>query len=334
MPVSHVSFTPGYDAVPATPGVLYAAERGRAPDPGGGIDGTSWGDAVTDLQWLIDTMFGQPDGVFGGEYTEIWIEGTLHPDPERWAAAIAPGDQEDGRNNSFVLKSGVKLYGGFGGTEYGEDADSEAARLEGRSRRAESGGELILESVLSGELPGVGKAYHVVVAAGISGVELHDLSIRGGYASEAGSKTGMMINGVEVNGRNGGGLYCSGGAAGGVVLENLLIEDNVAAENGGGAVLGGNPLLNKVSFVNNMARRGGGAHVAGNAAWSAVRFIDNLATVDGGGLYAGGNFTLNGGLFSGNYAGGSGGGAVITGTPDFTDVTWQGNVAAGGGGYN
>jgi hypothetical protein len=334
MPVNDVSFDPDYRAIPPMPGVLYVAERGRVKgstiydndgNPDGVADGTSWGRAVTDLQWVIDTKFD------GNTYTEIWVEGTVHP--ESWADDIEDSYRGDDRNKSFVLpaNSGVKIYGGFGGTETGTDAD------DGRSKRLKDGDDFLYESVLSGEIDG-GKVYHVVIAPGHTAnhPELHDLTISGGQASLHGS---IMVNEKVINGVYGGGLYGDGGV---IVLENLRIYDNKAAESGGGAYFCGgvDPQMDTVDFLNNMSNLGGGAYYENNGGsvttiWKDLRFLSNSGS-DGGGLWynsSGGTFILEGAVFKENFAANKGGGAFIS-SPVFISNhgEWSGNTAVLGGG--
>jgi hypothetical protein len=293
-------------------------------NPDGAADGTSWGRAVTDLQWLMDNKFD------GTAYTEIWIEGTVYP--ESWAAAIPAGVRGDARNRAFVLiKPKVKLYGGFGGTEYGTGA------AEGRNKREkDGGGNFTYGSVLSGETP-EGKAYHVVIAAGISGEppELRDLSIRSGYASSSGSIT---VNGRTIEGAFGGGLYSDEASP---RLENLEIRDNRAGNRGGGLYAAGSavPGMARVRFLENTASSGGGLYYGGPgaAAWGDLSLTENLAN-DGGGLYAaGGTLILEGASFTGNDANYMGGGAYIDSAALFISNhgEWRENTAyeAGGGAY-
>jgi hypothetical protein len=71
----------------------YVDASGQSP--GGGFD---WSDAYTDLQSALSN----------DSCTEIWVAaGTYLPD------GASPGD----RSLSFVLKSGVAIYGGFSGDE-------------------------------------------------------------------------------------------------------------------------------------------------------------------------------------------------------------------------
>jgi hypothetical protein len=362
MPSSHVRFTPDYDEVEPTPHVLYASGRGRAPDLAKGIDGSSWGKSVTDLQWLIDHMFGttDPDGI---PYTEIWIEGTVLP--ESFATGITASYQSDVKNMAFVTKEGLKLYGGFDGTEYGADADA------GRAKRKPNGsGGFLHESILDGG----DRAYHVVILRG-TGVELRDLSVTGGRARNSG---GMSISGYgSVNRAYGGGLYCSSGSA---ELENLQIYDNAANTYGGGVYFNGSGVtvrLDRVSFTGNVSYGGGGGAYIGESAavkldrvsftgnvaysngggayvnelgagsltvWRDIDFINNISVSDGGGLYgnvSNTDFILEGGLFEGNYSQNRAGGAYLSGGSSgsgfviLNHVEWIGNksIYSGGGLY-
>ncbi len=125
-------------------------------------DGTSWANAITNLQ---DGLATSKDGY------ELWVaEGTYKPD-------VGVGKTAGSRSATFALKGATKIYGGFQG---GETALSQ------RDFRTHL-------TVLSGDLSGddaagfanrTDNSYHVVEAAG--GALLDGVWIRGGNANDNG----------------------------------------------------------------------------------------------------------------------------------------------------
>ena len=105
-----------------------------------GGDGTSWENAFTDLQDALAAAL-------SGE--EIWVAaGTYTP-------SKSIDGSSDPRTVSFILKSGVKIYGGFAGGE--------------KALRERSSDPSL--AVLSGDIGKIGddtdNSYHVVYAHGV-----------------------------------------------------------------------------------------------------------------------------------------------------------------------
>lgn len=262
---------------------------------------------------------------------------------EIWAAAGThkPTSGTD-RTISFVLKSGVAVYGGFAGTE---------------TARSQRNFETNL-TILSGDLLGNDNAnvaldeptradnsYHVVVGGGID-------SVLDGFTITAGNANGEYA--FPCDQMCGGGMFNIGSPA----LANIIFRDN-AAHNGGGmfnlAMSGvSKPTLLNVIFSGNVAQGewglGGGMTNFGFSGTSSptltnVTFGGNLA-LDGGGMYnvgvngGEGSPTLNNVTFSGNMATDGGGmfnfsGSDGVSSPVLTEVTFNGNSAeVGGGMYN
>jgi hypothetical protein len=162
--------------------VRYVREGGapyKKTETGAG-DALSWVNATNDLQAVIDGFslgagFTGPVSQ-GNKSYEIWVAGgTYTPD---WST-LGSADWYSGAPSAapahrwtFVLKNGVRIYGGFDGTEQSQ-ADREAR--DWRSNR----------TTLSGELGDRGTNRHAVVAAGISGFPLYahleGLAVHAGY---------------------------------------------------------------------------------------------------------------------------------------------------------
>lgn len=274
-------------------------------DDAGGC--SSWNDACPDLK----TALGLAD--FGDQ---IWVAaGTYHPDSEL-----------PSRRDTFQLVSGVRLYGGFAGSE---------------SSLAERAG-LFDQTVLSGDL-GTLHVYNLVTAVGLaSGTILDGFTITGGQAkgsvfvndrggavfisnSTLTIRNCALIDNIASNvagavwmresdvtiidcriednfvspGNGGGAIHDVFGSH--LTLINTVVRDNAlaAGNTGGGAIfVGGNILHAKASsmiatncvFVGNRASAGGAILNNGFAWLTNTLFIDNVAEGNGDG-----DFTGNGG---------------------------------------
>ncbi len=135
---------------------------------------------------------------------QVWVAtGIYYP-------TLAQGSLTTNRDKTFLLKTGVSVYGGF---------TSGAASLSGRNLAEDA-------TVLSGDLDVQGdksdNAYHVVVATGdLTGARLDGFTVTLGYANGSATST---INGASVHQGRAGGLFL--GSTTGAVFENLIIKDN------------------------------------------------------------------------------------------------------------
>lgn len=256
----------------------------------GGSDsnsGTSWAQAYKNLQQAL---------MVATNGDEIWVvKGVYYPDN----GGLYPLDS---RNATFLLKNGVKVFGGFSGTESSltqRNVDANPTILSGDVDNNDINADSNFIAETTGDLVG-SNAYHVVTASGLNSTTLLD-----GFIITAG-----QANAVTDPDRNGGGLYMSGG----------------------------NPTLNNLTFQGNSATVGGGMFsLDGSPALANMRFINNFAMNFGGGWWNKGEGQLDGGLFSGNLAGTAGGGMMVFGTatqggPSLANATFYGNQAPTGGG--
>jgi hypothetical protein len=161
----------------------------------------SWATATNDLQALIDNYKpGTAD-----DY-EIWIaKGTYTPDWSTIKPANLPSWTQDPNlsqlppeNWAFVLTEGVKIYGGFNGTE--EDEEGKINRDYKKNL-----------TILSGNLGAKGTVLHTLIAAGIDGTPLtayvEGLSVRGGYNVIGSDTSTCQINGNPIARDHGGIMY-------------------------------------------------------------------------------------------------------------------------------
>jgi len=304
-------------------------------------DGKTWATAFNDLQDALS---------IAKQDSEIWVAaGTYTPDR---------GTGE--RTASFHLKNGIRLLGGFKGTEvssYQRDPNSN-------------------ETILSGDLRGDDEpnfvnidenSYHVIISSRIDPNTLLE-----GFTIMSGNANGHET----IEHRLGGGMYNIGASP---TLMNCIFKHNSTFRYGGGICMrdNSNPRLTNCRFMNNLAGAGGGlailphcspalidCQLIGNRAMGRIvagrpvvysygggvyndhctstltncTFISNTAE-HGGGMYGCSSLsaTLASCRFVGNVANGGGG---ITNDqsnkPIFIDCIFIGNMAhhGGGGMYN
>lgn len=180
-------------------------------------DGNSWDTAFNDLQDALKVA--QPN-------TEIWVAAGIYR-PDRGTGA---------REASFRLKNGVRLFGGFAGTE--TDID----------RRDPNRNETILSGDLKGDDGPNFTNYddnscHVVVSFGADETSVLDsFIITAGNANDPGPR--------RMDNKNilGGGMRCNEGSP---TLVNCIFTYNSAGGGGGIHIEYGKPTLRNCSFINN-----------------------------------------------------------------------------------
>jgi hypothetical protein len=307
----------------------------------------SWANASDDLQAMINASnSGDEVWVFEGEYKPKYTAAG-------WSSSTPYPSASDGRNNAFVLKAGVKIYGGFTST----DETITTAPTFGETGRNGI-------STLSGDLGNSGNAYHVVIGANISNdgkTVLDGFIITGGNADGSGSA--IKVNDKDISTSSGGGIFNIESSP---VLTNDTIRGNKAIYYGGGIYnyVGSSPVLKNLFVSENTAYGGGGiCNRTGTPDGLAVSPVledvticynnaigyDNSSIGQGGGILNGDNvpsLKLTNVKIYGNKSTGSGGGIVnyatyvASGSPFLTNViikdnsvtTGQGSV--GGGMYN
>ncbi len=294
-------------------------------DATGAADGSSWTDAFPDLQ---DALAIAEAG------DEVWVaEGTYRP---------AAGEPVD-RDASFVLVSGVGLYGGFDGSETKRDERDPEANV----------------TVLSGDLgvPGdsTDNAFHVVTASGVDeSTVLDGFTVTGGYGNganprnrgagiyaEDGSLTvrdcRIVANAVVQTDGFGGGGGAFFGASGRVVFEGVAFERNGLDGIGGGLWLLGDLERGSEAELRRQfrAERVGSplslVETAERGALSAalrdVSFVENTGSFGGGISARRATVEMVEVVIEQNFAFDGGGGVAIASTSaDLVNVGFYGNV--------
>ena len=265
-------------------GTVYVDKDSAAPSP----TGCTWALAFPTLQDALTL-----GTLVSGD--QIWVaDGTYYPDQ-------GAGQTNNARTSTFTLVNGVRIYGGFNGTEGSLAARNPAVNV----------------TILSGDIDGAAgnanNAYHV-----ISGFNLSNATVLDGFTIRDGNdNSGSGL---------GGGIYLSDSSP---TFANLIITNNAVTSNGGGIFITtvnntvpeasySRPSFTDVTFSNNTAGRGGGLY-AQNSSPSLTRVVFSGNVANNG---AGGGMNVQ--VFAITDA---------RNRPSLTDVTFSGNTATGGGGF-
>jgi hypothetical protein len=247
-------------------------------------DGTTWAKAFSDLQTGLTTA-----GGITGTPVEVWVaKGTYKP-----TTTIT-------RTIYFNIPSGVKVYGGFVGTE---------TIITQRDFKTNA-------SILSGDIGTqnleTDNSYHVVVFDGsTNATALDGFTVTGGYANFDPRRVFLAPNTNTVS--------------------------KVTIETGGGIAIqnAGNPMISNCTVIKNSAVFGGGLFVSDASIPTVIscKIMGNQAGF-GSGVYFqdGSNAIVNNTLIAGN----RGIGAVYNNTsnPILTNCTISGNGGYNGGIFN
>ena len=304
--------------IPVEP--LYEIRYVRPAARGRG-DGSSWENASGDLQAMINAPY----------VRQVWVaEGLYVPIRKAYEMNIlSPGN----RDNAFLMKTDVKIYGGFKGTE--------TALYQRNLQTAE-------RSILSGDLDhndttedGLSivnrgsNAYHVLISAGnIGDAELDGFTITSGSADD---NVAYQINGVSIIRNEGGGVYIGHSSP---RLNNIYVAGNAAASGAGAYVSWSQSTISNFVFHRNVASgSGGGIYVDFDRPTLINGKVigNNAVKFNGGGISNSSHgLTMTNVVISGNSANNGGGLSNYLYSHLFTNCTISGNRSRnqGGGIYN
>jgi hypothetical protein len=230
------------------------------PVASGTGDGSSWTNASD-----LSTMLWRAQSEMAIE--QIWVTAGTHK-PNRHAATSAISLTD--KNNAFVLVEGVKIYGGFTGTE------SSLTQRNWKNNETVLSGDLNNDNILS-----IGNAYHVVIAADISSggaTVLDGFTVTAGYTST--SSGSINVNGYIIDDRYGGGIYNKNASPS---LTNLIVENN---SDNGIYNDASSPAITACKIYNNFAGTGGGMYnVSGSAPQLVNVVISGNSASYGAGMY-------------------------------------------------
>lgn len=228
-------------------------------------DGTTWADAIPNLRDAI---------LLAESGDQMWVAGGVHR-------------AGTNRADSFILKEGVEILGGFAGNE-------DPASFHPSNRDF-----LLNETVLEGDVGAPGPAdnvFHVATAMNVSRAAVLD-----GFTIANGNANGLTLMQQDV----GGGLFIVNASP---TIRRCLIRDNRAGSRGGAVhIAGGSPLFGHCQVVGNQTtvtqaanNLGGAVYFSGTAAVSAAPiFVNCLLTGNRAGV---GNGGTGGAMYGGSYA--------------------------------
>ncbi|NOS99980.1 MAG: S8 family serine peptidase, partial [Phycisphaerales bacterium] len=275
-------------------------------DAAGRSHGTTWTDAYRDMQTAIDTA-----RVRGG-VAEVWIaKGTYRP-----TELSIPGDP---RSATFLLPSGLALYGGFVGHE------TARAQRDFTHNVTTLSGDLMANDGTGSDAT-ADNAYRVVTSIGADASAVMD-----GFVVTAGRTSTL---GLTCEHFTGGGMYIEDGTP---TVSHCVFRENVGAIGGGMYIEVGSPVVSRCEFIHNVADRGS-AVGSGNLRSLSV-LGDNLEMSESG-FYAGGGPLFDDGgdptfvdcLFHDNESRFLGGAMWMQGgKPTLIRSQFIGNVAKDGG---
>jgi hypothetical protein len=306
-------------------GIIYVMDTAR-----GFADGSSWANATSDLQGAINATGTQKVFAATGNYDV--------PSP-----------------NSFVMKNGVGIYGGFdpdngidsmGDTRIMMDTSGMTGSiLNGKNERNviwnvfTSSAPMDTAAILDGftlsggntQSGGGGAMRNVYASPTIRNVVIKgNTSVYGGgiYNSNASPTLYNVI--IKGNiGLMGGGLYNSYSSP---TLYNVVIKGNTTSGIGGGILNNWSvPLMKNVLIENNSANEGGGIYNNTSSPTIGNCIIRENTAVSGAAIYNSNNSgpTLNNVLITGNTATGTFGSAIYTssGIGNLNNVTIANNTS-------
>ena len=240
---------------------------------------------------------------------------------------------------TFTIPAGVRVYGGFAGTEtaisertgaatilsgdlLGDDTIRTAANYD--STRDDNSNIVVTVTGANVILDGL----TITAGNGQSGA---GLSSTGAGLSSTGANTAVtnctFTNNTATN--RGGGAYFT---AAGTTLTRVTFTDNMATNSGGGAYFLQTATLTSCTFTGNTASStGGGAHFLQTATLTGCTFTGNTGRF-GGGAYFRKTATLTNGVFAGNTATANGGGLRFFSGGTVLNTTLYNNTATGQGG--
>ncbi len=301
-----------------------------------GSTGVDWDHASGDLQAMINAS---------SSADQVWVAAGTYKPTEKIAATAGSRDQ------AFILKTGVKVYGGFLGGETLLTQRNYVANIVILS--GDLNGDDVPSSDPDFAVKKADNAYHVVTAdiasAGTEKSILDGFTIQGGYADGPAS---VSLGTLAFSQSQGAAITLRGvGAFTKLELNNLIVKDNESTGNGGAVFLNssgtGTLLFNNVEFINNKSGASGGAiyltRITGTGNYPSftlndVDFYDNKATTTGGAFYylntSAGVLTLNNAGFYRNSAGSTSGALYYsnssTGKIDVYSSKFYSNNSLGG----
>lgn len=265
----------GLDIEPDANGIVYVKLDGNG-------NGSSWDDAVGDLQFAINRA-----SAFN-PVPAIWVAKGIYYGPE-------------GMTNAFTMAPGVSVYGGFAGNETFVDENSDG-NYDNYDARDFNNNATILDG---GEMQRVLNQSSDFTAS--TAVVWDGFTIRNGKVEGDGAGVRMLdystlrnckiVNNIVVGDHRGGGVYAYGNNSQKCLVENCFISDNKAC-NGGGVYgcytfVQNCQITDNEACYNNYSAQGGGVYLTSNSRLVNCEVAKNTAYYYGGGVYANSSSIIN-----------------------------------------
>lgn len=252
----------------------------------GAQDGSSWTNASSDLQAMINASA-------SGDEVRV-AAGTYKPTEKLqdfvYNTATVVGAATSDRDKAFIMKGGVKVYGGYDGSTGARNLASTVSILSG--------------DLNNDNLASDGDCYHVVVTRNNSdGAVLDGFTIQHGYANGTSTVSGSGTSGLSslTISQSNGGAIAFRGADNAMTFSNLIIKDNYASDYAGAiaAYISGSKTFtfSKLTVENNESGAEAGAMRVYSSSGTPLvnisnsKFIGNKAASRGGAIYAFGSTT-------------------------------------------
>jgi autotransporter-associated beta strand protein len=273
------------------PSRLYVDQNVINRGPGCEI-GQCWSSAFTNLQDAL---------VIAGDGTEIWVaQGVYYPD-------VSGGDPEA----TFTLNSGVKLYGGFNGTESVLNQRDPSTYLTIISGDLDDDDTNKINGVTThyNDLVGI-NSYHLFTSTNSDDTTLIDgITLTAGWAADSNN-----------NNNRGSAIYCSNST---LRMNNIIVQGN--RSNSRAAIWACVSEISQSAFINNFAPDVGAVSVS-SGSYTDVVFTGNVANGQGSLFYMGGGYlNLTRVKVMGNGTGSSSVVRVLNTELNFNDVLFSGN---------
>jgi len=225
----------------------YVTQNGK-----GNKDGSSWINASNDIQSMINESV-------SGDHVFVAI-GTYNPNRTADTSTYSPGN----RSNTFLMKNGVKLYGGFDPSNGIDDLTD--TRITPSKSGTISGGTI---------LKGINNVHHVVLGADVNDVniDLDGFVITGAYSADLNQSPSysgsLIVNGVTVYYVQGGGIAVSSLGNASVKLTNCSVDNNSAGNNGAAIFCRSNGSNNIKIINSNISSNSVSGYITGTGAISS-----------------------------------------------------------------
>jgi hypothetical protein len=181
-------------------------------------DGSSWANASADLQAMI---------LASAVDDEVWVMAGVYKPQKDASGNTSPADSRD---KLFYMKNGVRLYGGFVGTEtmlsqrnWSDNKTILSGDIDNNDTNTD--GNFISENHT--DIVG-NNVYHIMVFAGLginSNTTLDGFILSGGKNTTTNPSTSQTINGFSIGSFRGAALMFSGAAG---QIKNCVITGNLA----------------------------------------------------------------------------------------------------------